>query len=209
MHPPIKRQRDGNFALSVRGAAFLTVPGLEAMVRHHPVLYRDLADPVAFLRGKTSPELARFWPYVFGAGGDTDPAVTALYSGLMADSQGLVAKDTLQLVDLSGEKRLLDVGGGTGVRLMGRGMPMQTTAVILSGPKDLGLGSLGLVAPTVDDPVVEIGFGRARCRRFRAWVTRWFRAMKPAAKWWKRHLKQASRLATMSLFIWGKLFCPR
>ena len=74
----------------------------------------------------------------------------------MADSQGLVAEDTLQLVDLSDVKRLLDVGGGTGVRLMGWGMPMQTTAVILSGPKDLGLGSLGLVDPTVDDPVVEI-----------------------------------------------------
>ncbi len=33
---------------------------------------------------------------------------------------------------------------------------MQTTAVILSGPKDLGLGSLGLVDPTADDLVVEI-----------------------------------------------------
>ena len=39
---------------------------------------------------------------------------------------------------------------------MGKGMPMQTTAVILSGPKDLGLGSLGLVDPTLGDLVVEI-----------------------------------------------------
>ena len=114
----LKRRRDGRFGLSPRGAAFLTVPGLEAMVRHHPVLYRDLADPVAFLRGETSPELARFWPYVFGADGATDPAVTALYSGLMSDSQGLVADDTLQLVDLSGVQRLLDVGGGTGAFLV-------------------------------------------------------------------------------------------
>ena len=114
----LKRKRDGRFALSTRGAAFLAVPGLASMVRHHPVLYRDLADPVAFLRGETSPELARFWPYVFGAGGATDSAVTALYSGLMADSQGLVAEDTLQMVDLSGVARLLDVGGGTGAFLM-------------------------------------------------------------------------------------------
>ena len=114
----LKRQRAGRFALSTRGAAFLVVPGLEAMVRHHPVLYRDLADPVAFLRGETSPELARFWPYVFGAGGATDPEVTALYSGLMADSQGLVAEDTLALVDLSGATRLLDIGGGTGAFLV-------------------------------------------------------------------------------------------
>lgn len=33
---------------------------------------------------------------------------------------------------------------------------MQATAVILSGPKELGLGCLGLVDPTVDDLVVEI-----------------------------------------------------
>lgn len=113
----IKRQRDGRFALSVRGAAFLAVPGLEMMVRHHPVLYRDLADPVAFLRGQTSPELARFWPYVFGADGATDPETTALYSGLMADSQGLVAEDTLQIVDFSSVRQVLDVGGGTGAFL--------------------------------------------------------------------------------------------
>lgn len=113
----LARRRDGRFGLAMRGAAFLTVPGLEAMVRHHPVLYRDMADPVALLRAQTEPELARFWPYVFGAGGATDPAVTALYSGLMSDSQGLVAEDTLRLVDFSGIKRLLDVGGGTGAFL--------------------------------------------------------------------------------------------
>lgn len=33
---------------------------------------------------------------------------------------------------------------------------MQTTAVILSGPMDLGLGCLGLVDPTADDLVVDI-----------------------------------------------------
>ena len=33
---------------------------------------------------------------------------------------------------------------------------MQATAVILSGPKDLGLGCLGLVEPTKDDLVVDI-----------------------------------------------------
>ena len=39
---------------------------------------------------------------------------------------------------------------------MGKGIRMQTTAVILSGPKDLGLGCLGLVDPTAGDLVVEI-----------------------------------------------------
>lgn len=110
-------QRRGAWHLSARGAAFLCVPGLEAMVRHHGAFYADLADPVALLRGGAQTELARFWPYVFGAGGATDPAVTALYSGLMADSQGLVATDTLALCDFSDMHHLMDVGGGTGAFL--------------------------------------------------------------------------------------------
>jgi demethylspheroidene O-methyltransferase len=111
------RTGDGGWRLATRGAAFLAVPGLEAMVRHHPVLYRDLADPVAFLKGETEPELATFWPYVFGAVGAADPAVAAHYSQLMADSQGLVAADTLGMIDLKGVSHLMDVGGGTGAFL--------------------------------------------------------------------------------------------
>ncbi|ESW61381.1 MAG: SAM-dependent methlyltransferase [Rhodobacter sp. CACIA14H1] len=113
--------RRGQWRLTVRGAAFLTVPGLEAMVRHHPVLYRDLADPVAFFRGETVPELAGFWPYVFGAGGAADPELAARYSALMADSQGLVAADTLSLVDFGSVRHLMDVGGGTGAFLAAAG----------------------------------------------------------------------------------------
>jgi len=75
-------RRGATFKLSRRGAAFLGVPGLADMVRHHSVLYRDLADPVAFIRGETDPDLARFWPYVFGATGPMDPDVTARYSRL-------------------------------------------------------------------------------------------------------------------------------
>jgi demethylspheroidene O-methyltransferase len=111
------RERRGLWHLAARGAAFLTVPGLEAMVRHHGAFYGDLADPVGLLRGKGQTALAQFWPYVFGAGGATDPAVTALYSGLMADSQALVAADTLGLVDFRGIRHLMDVGGGTGAFL--------------------------------------------------------------------------------------------
>lgn len=107
----------GLWRLTTRGAAFLTVPGLEAMVRHHPVLYRDLTDPEAFFRGETQPELSGFWPYVFGAGGAADPALAARYSDLMADSQGLVADDTLRLIDFRGITHLMDVGGGTGAFL--------------------------------------------------------------------------------------------
>ncbi len=113
----LKRQRDGRFAIALRGAAMLGVPGLEAMVRHHRALYADLADPVAFFRGGTQTELAQFWPYVFGAAGAVDPGMTATYSDLMADSQVLVAEDTLRMIDLSDARRLMDVGGGTGAFL--------------------------------------------------------------------------------------------
>jgi demethylspheroidene O-methyltransferase len=91
------RQRGALWHLTPRGAAFLAVPGLEAMVRHDSVLYRDLSDPVAFFRGQTDPELARFWPYVFGELAQSDPALAARYSTLMSDSQGLVAADTLRI----------------------------------------------------------------------------------------------------------------
>jgi len=125
------RRRGDLWHLTVRGGAFLTVPGLESMVRHHPVLYRDLADPVAFFRGETQPELASFWPYVFGAGGAADPGLAQRYSRLMADSQTLVAEDTLRLVDLSRVRHLMDVGGGTGAFLAAVGAAHSGPALTL------------------------------------------------------------------------------
>ena len=111
----LKRRRDDRYALSRRGAALAGVPGLQDMIRHHAVLYRDLADPVAFFRGDSDPALAGFWPYVFG--GDVDPQEAARYSDLMAESQLLVADDTLDAVSLKGVSRLMDVGGGSGAFL--------------------------------------------------------------------------------------------
>jgi demethylspheroidene O-methyltransferase len=113
----LRRRRDGRFALARRGAVLLGVPGLAGMIRHHAVFYRDLADPVALLRGQEETGLARFWPYVFGASGPIDAQVAATYSGLMTETQALVAADTLRLVDLSGARHLMDVGGGSGAFL--------------------------------------------------------------------------------------------
>lgn len=111
----LRRKRQDRYVVTQRGAALVGVPGLQAMIRHHDVLYRDLADPVAFFRGETEPELAGFWPYVFG--GDVDPQVAETYSDLMAQSQLLVADDTLDAISLKGVARLMDVGGGTGAFL--------------------------------------------------------------------------------------------
>lgn len=113
----ISGDRKGRWHLSPRGAAFLTVPGLEPMVRHHHVLYGDLADPLAFFRGQTETQLAGFWPYVFGPLAQEDAGLAARYSRLMAESQVLVAEDTMRLVNLTHRRHLLDVGGGTGAFL--------------------------------------------------------------------------------------------
>ena len=113
----LRRKRDGRYALGRLGAALPGIPGLAQMIRHHDVLYRDMADPVAFFRDAPATELAGVWPYVFGAGGVIDPETAATYSRLMADSQTLVATEALGALDLKGVQRLLDVGGGTGAFL--------------------------------------------------------------------------------------------
>lgn len=111
----LRIRRGARVALTRRGAALVGVPGLQQMILHHDVLYRDLADPVAFFRGETKPELAGFWPYVFG--GDVASDVAETYSDLMAQSQALVAEDTLAAVPFKGIEHLMDVGGGTGAFL--------------------------------------------------------------------------------------------
>ncbi|WP_443112682.1 methyltransferase [Dinoroseobacter sp. PD6] len=113
----LKRRRDGSYQLGRLGAALPGVPGLAEMIRHHDVLYRDLQDPMKFLSGTQETELARFWPYVFGQAGTNDPEIAERYSRLMADSQGLVAEETLRTIDFDGAHRLMDVGGGTGAFL--------------------------------------------------------------------------------------------
>ena len=113
----LKQGRNGRYTLSRRGAALLGVPGLEAMIRHNQAFYADMADPVALMRCEGETALQRFWPYVFGTAGDVPPAVAERYSDLMAQSQVLVAQDTLRMIPLSGVNRLLDVGGGSGMFL--------------------------------------------------------------------------------------------
>jgi len=111
----IKRRRDGSYQIARLGAASLGVPGLQSMIRHHAVFYRDLADPVALLRGETQPELAEFWPYVRGeTAKEIAQDTAATYSDLMAQTQQLVAEETLRTVALSGVSHLMDVGGGIG-----------------------------------------------------------------------------------------------
>lgn len=143
------------YQLAPLGAAIPGVPGLAQMIRHHDVLYRDLADPVALLRGEAETELARFWPYVFGAGAAEDPATAQRYSQLMSDSQTLVAEETLRTVSLKGVKHLMDVGGGTGAFLA-------ATAAAWPGLR-LTLFDLPAVVPAARTRFEDLGIaGRAQ-----------------------------------------------
>lgn len=143
----VKRKRGDKYALTTRGAALVGVPGLSAMIKHHDILYRDLADPVAFFRGATKTELADFWPYVFG--GSMEPDVAATYSDLMAQSQELVAQDTLRSVSFKGIETLLDVGGGSGAFLEKVGAAYPTL--------NLFLFDLPEVAPTAKPRFAHAG----------------------------------------------------
>ncbi len=144
----LKRQRDGRYALTRKGAALIGVPGLRQMILHHGAFYRDMGDPVALLNGAVETELAGFWPYVFGP--ETDPAVTRTYSDLMADSQAMVARDTLATVSLEGVEHLADIGGGSGAFL---------SAVAGEYPgMELTLFDLPAVMPAAEERLAALGY---------------------------------------------------
>ncbi|MFD2181547.1 methyltransferase [Rhodoplanes azumiensis] len=109
---------DDRFALGRHGAALRGNAGLPDMIEHHALFYRDLADPVALLRGEADPELGRFWAYAGrGAPGALPPEAVASYSRLMAATQGFIADEVLAAAPLAGRRGLLDVGGGEGAFL--------------------------------------------------------------------------------------------
>ncbi len=115
------------------------------------LLYDDLRDPVALLRGLAQPtQLSQFWSY---ARADTptaiDPASVAAYSALMSASQSLVADDVLDAYPLHRHRCLLDVGGGEGAFLV---------AVARRAPRlRLMLFDLPPVAARARQPLEEAG----------------------------------------------------
>ncbi len=110
---------DQRIGLGVLGSAMLANPGVSAMVGHHALLYADLRDPVALLRGETSlSELSRYWAY----SGRPDAASlpeneVSGYSSLMAASMPLIAEEVLDAYPIKIHLCLLDVGGGEGAFL--------------------------------------------------------------------------------------------
>jgi demethylspheroidene O-methyltransferase len=119
----VEHRRDGRFGLGVLGAALLGNPGVTAMIEHHGLLYDDLRDPVALLRGqRRDTALGQLWPYAAGRQpADLGAVDVEAYSALMAASQPLVASDVLAAYGLGRHRCLIDVGGGDGSFLIQAG----------------------------------------------------------------------------------------
>jgi demethylspheroidene O-methyltransferase len=124
------------FALDDLGAAVNGNPAIaafidhhDAFVDHHDLLYADLKDPVALLRGEIDTNLSRFWPYAgnrararskaeepaeSGWPPQSEEGRASAYSDLMSRTQPLVAEDILDAYPFARHRCLLDVGGGDG-----------------------------------------------------------------------------------------------
>ena len=134
-------RRDGpqgqRYGLGKLGAPMVANEAVQAMVEHHAVLYGDLADPVALLKGGTSPALSRYWAYASAATpGSLPPEAVNEYSALMSASQPLVADEVLDAYDIGRHRCLLDVGGGQGRFLLAaarRSATLQLTLFDLPG----------------------------------------------------------------------------
>lgn len=115
----VQRRAKGTYGLGSLGAAMRGNAGIAPMIAHHAMLYADLADPVALLRGaSTATRLASYWPYA--GPGRTAPLTgedVGPYTALMSASQGMVAAEILDAYPIGRHRCLLDVGGGDGTFL--------------------------------------------------------------------------------------------
>ncbi|MBC8073555.1 MAG: methyltransferase domain-containing protein [Deltaproteobacteria bacterium] len=110
--------RGGRYALGIHGCSYVGNPALANLVEHHAIFYRDLADPVALLRGELdAPELNRFWSYTRRGAPQATAREVSAYSELMATSVALLAEDVIESYPFREHRRLLDVGGGEGAFL--------------------------------------------------------------------------------------------
>jgi demethylspheroidene O-methyltransferase len=103
----------GLWTLGEAGAPLSANQGAMAMIRHHHLLYADLADPLALLskNRKAETALSAYWTYASKE--DSKEGATG-YSALMAATQPMVSQQIIDAYDFSAHKRMLDIGGGSG-----------------------------------------------------------------------------------------------
>lgn len=115
----VERMSRDRYGLGAHGAVIAGNPGIQDMVEHHAMLYADLADPIALLRGeRTSTALPDYWAYAKAdqPRGVSDSEV-ANYTSLMSASQTLIAEEIMATYAIGKHRRILDVGGGDGTFL--------------------------------------------------------------------------------------------
>ncbi|QFI77297.1 methyltransferase [Bradyrhizobium betae] len=112
----LQRRSDGRYGLGSLGAALRGNPGVVAMIEHHAMLYDDLKDPIALLRGDVGAgQLAAYWPYASNRkAANLSRDAIAPYTALMATSQPMISQQVLSAYSFRGHRCLLDIGGGDG-----------------------------------------------------------------------------------------------
>jgi demethylspheroidene O-methyltransferase len=108
------------YGLGELGAAMVDNPSLDALVAHHELLYKDLADPVSMFSGEQdATHMQQLWPYATaGRPDDLSGAEVDRYTDLMASSQAMIADQVLGAYSMRQHQRLMDIGGGAGAFLM-------------------------------------------------------------------------------------------
>ena len=112
----VERMGADRYGLGPHGAVIAGNPGIIKMIEHHAMLYADLADPVALLRGeRKDAALYGYWAYATSSSAnDLSDARISDYTALMAASQTLIAEEILASYPIAAHRCLLDVGGGDG-----------------------------------------------------------------------------------------------
>lgn len=115
----LAQRRSGcRYGLGSLGAALRGNPGVVAMIEHHAMLYNDLRDPLALLRGdRGRGELAAYWPYAARGDAPLTQDSVAPYTALMSASQPMITQQVLRAYSFKPHRCLLDIGGGDGTFL--------------------------------------------------------------------------------------------
>ena len=156
----VKRAGRDRYRLGALGRAVLLDPGIGAMVAHHGLLYGDLADPVALLRGDRGERaLGAFWSYS-EIGRRRRPgqgASARLHAADVGLSGHGVARGGARPMPSAGHRRMVDVAGGDGTFLeavLGTARALDADAVRPAGRRRRGRGSFPPRRPRVSGPAV-------------------------------------------------------